>query len=566
MNNRTGLWVFLFGLAMGLLSLTISTSCATIGAPEGGERDTIPPQILTTFPENLGTAYSLAGEPLFDYAGKQIEITFDEYYVLRNPSSQIYLSPPTDGELDIQQKGKKLRIRLPDSLQAATTYTLNFGASLTDLTEGNVQQRFKYVFSTGSFIDSFFVEGHVTDGYTAEKVRDLTVMLYGVDDSSTLALDSIPMTQRPSYFGVTDDKGHFLIDFVKSGRYLVFAFEDKNNDLLYNPGIEIMGFVPELVTADSLPVVSLSMSKEWLAPELRNAQHQAWGKIRFPFSAPVKNLQWQGPLFPDSAFQQAILQTASRSDTFDLYFDHYSLDSLVFLLTVNDSIQDTALVMMRSYDPPAFTWRLSASPYLHPGDSLKLQSSRPFRLLDPNLTIVRNTDTVRFRPDQVNDFRFSHDLGLRYEAPISCQLIIYPGQLEVLGGEKNADTLVMEWKTLGEEDYAVLLLQVEANWTAPLLFELLNERNKVLRRFAFTGSLKERLPYMEPGRYKARLLEDLDGDQEWSPGNWLERKQAERMFFYDEMITLKANWDVESVWRVRTEDYGLRKKETKAEE
>lgn len=566
MNKRTGLWVFLMGLATALLSLTISTSCATIGAPEGGARDTIPPQILSTVPENLGTAYSLSGEPLMDYSGKEIEIEFDEYYVLRNPSSQIYLSPPTEGELDIRQKGKKLRIRLPDSLQVATTYTLNFGAALTDLTEGNVQQRFKYVFSTGSFIDSFYVEGHVTDGYTAEGVRDLTVMLYLVDDSNSTSLDSIPMTERPSYFGVTNDKGHFLIDFVKSGRYLVFAFEDKNNDLLYNPGVETMGFAPDLVTADSLPVVALRMSKEWLPPQLRNAQHQSWGKIRFPFSAPVNSLQWKGPLYPDSTLKQAILRPALRSDTFDLYFDHFSLDSLVFQLRVNDSIQDTALVMMRTYDPPAFSWRLSAAPYLHPGDSLKLLSSRPFRLLEPNLTIVRNTDTVRFRPDGVKEFRFSHDLGLRYEAPINCQLIIYPGQLEVLGGEKNSDTLVMEWKTLGEEDYAVLLLQVEANWTAPLLFELLNERNKVLRRFSFTGSLKEHLPYMEPGRYKARLLEDVDGNGEWSPGNWLARKQPERMFFYDEVITLKANWDVESVWRVRSEDYGLREKETTNEE
>ena len=78
--------------------------------------------------------------------------------------------------LNSNKKGKKLYVQLPDSLKAATTYTLNFGPSITDLTEGNVQNRFKYVFSTGTFIDSFLVQiGR--DAYTQKAKKNMTGFL-----------------------------------------------------------------------------------------------------------------------------------------------------------------------------------------------------------------------------------------------------------------------------------------------------------------------------------------------------------------------------------------------------
>jgi hypothetical protein len=554
--NKGSRLISLFLGVSSLFTLTVGTpSCATIGSPDGGERDTIPPQIISTEPANLNTGYDKSGNLLTDFSRKKITIEFDEYYVLRNASGQIYLSPPTDKDLEIDQKGKKLEIRLPDSLLKATTYTLNFGSSITDLTEGNEQKRFKYVFSTGSFIDSFYVEGRLMDAYLNVAVKDLTVMLYHVEDSMINRLDSIPLKRKPSYFGVTNEQGEFLIDFVKSGRYLVFAFDDKNSDLLYNPGVEMHAFVDELVWADSLPFVNLRLSKEELPPTLRNPSHKSWGQIHFPFSSTVNKFEWEGPLVEDSAFTKGILKASAQQDTFKIYFDDFSLDSLLFRITVNDTVIDTALIAMRTYDPPSVKYRLSASPYLHPNDSLKILASRPFAIQEPDLKILRDSDTLGYRPGDVSDYRFKQNLNIRYEDPMVSKLLILPGQLQALGGILNEDTLSLEWKTQNDEAYAILLLQVEADWDAPLVFQLLSDRGKIIAEYPFQTFLKKKLPYLEAGQYNARILEDLNRDGKWTTGSWLKRTQAERMFFYEEKLSLKANWEVENVWKVKSSDF-----------
>lgn len=42
-------------------------------------------------------------------------------------------------------------VKFNDSLQANTTYSMNFGESIEDNNEGNPYRQFKYVFSTGSY-------------------------------------------------------------------------------------------------------------------------------------------------------------------------------------------------------------------------------------------------------------------------------------------------------------------------------------------------------------------------------------------------------------------------------
>ena len=547
-------WILLICLLILVFSGgRILPSCAMIGAPTGGARDTIPPQIVGEEPPNLSVAF-VDGEKAFSFSGNRIEIEFDEYIVLRDALNQIYISPPTEEDLKTELRGKTLRIELPDSLEPFTTYTINFGKSITDLTEGNIQKRYKYVFSTGAFIDSLYVTGIVNDGFLNETVKDLPVVLYEID-SVDQPIDSLPLLERPSYYAVSGEDGSFRIDYVKSGSFLVFAFEDKNSDFLYNPGIERFAFHAGLVSSDSLPEVDLRTSTEKRPPQLRQGLHPKWGRISFPFSGEVDRISVEGPVPADTAFRESVLRSSSNRDTIHLFFNNFSRDSLQFYLTINDTVLDTALVLMRSYDPPKPAYRLSATPFLHPGDSLFLFGERPFRLVKPDLTIFRESDTLGMRPGQVDEYLFKHDLAIRYEEKSSSKLVIYPNQIEALGGIMNEDTLTFEWKTQNDEDYAELILQVDTDWEAPFVFELLRDGREVFERYSFTSDWKYRLTHIEAGRYNARLLEDLDGNGQWTPGSWFDRRQPERYFFYEEAITVKANWELETVWKVREQAF-----------
>ena len=105
------LLIFLFGI-----------SCANRGTPSGGEKDTTPPVIVKSEPENFTTGFSV----------DEIEIQFDEYVKIKNLSKNLIISPPMDPEPQITPLGsasKKITIKLFDTLRPNTTYTFNFGES-----------------------------------------------------------------------------------------------------------------------------------------------------------------------------------------------------------------------------------------------------------------------------------------------------------------------------------------------------------------------------------------------------------------------------------------------------
>ena len=84
-------------------SLIFSKSCAnTSTPPEGGPKDTIPPVLVEIIP-----AYNSTGHPT-DVRHSSVSFEFDEYVVLNNPNSYIYLSPPQSKPPTAKIKGKKV--------------------------------------------------------------------------------------------------------------------------------------------------------------------------------------------------------------------------------------------------------------------------------------------------------------------------------------------------------------------------------------------------------------------------------------------------------------------------
>src|SRR5690606_23040147 len=113
--------------------------CAKKGTPTGGERDTIPPTIVRSNPEN----YSI------NFTGDEIEIRFDEYIKLKDIGNELIISPPMEYTPIITplSTSKTLKIKILDTLKPNTTYSFNFGNSIVDNNEENKYEYFKYVFS-----------------------------------------------------------------------------------------------------------------------------------------------------------------------------------------------------------------------------------------------------------------------------------------------------------------------------------------------------------------------------------------------------------------------------------
>ena len=235
--------------AIGLFFFVL-ISCAEPSMPQGGPKDNKAPALNKK-------RYSTPNKST-NFRDNQIILTFDEWIKIQAAYSQLIISPPLENKPDLKVINKSLVLKWKEVLKDSTTYTINFGDAVRDITENNITQNLKFVFSTGPFLDSLSCSGQIVDAETGDPVEGALVMLYQNLE------DSIPLSQKPYYFSKTDEQGAFEIENIQDNRYRIFALLDKNSDYIYNLTDEKIAFLDSsFLMNDSLqPFVKLSMFNE----------------------------------------------------------------------------------------------------------------------------------------------------------------------------------------------------------------------------------------------------------------------------------------------------------------
>lgn len=209
-----------------LIALCAIVSCARMGSPDGGWYDEDPPRIMGSYPAEKAT----------NVKGKKMAIYFDEYIKLADATQNVIVSPPQIEMPDIKAAGKKIVIKLQDTLKSNMTYTVDFSDAITDNNEDNPLGNYTYTFSTGEQIDTLEVSGHVIDASNLEPVKGILVGLY--DDLADSAFQTKPMLRVAR----TDGRGRFVIRGVAPGEYRVYALQDADGNYTFSQKSEMLAF------------------------------------------------------------------------------------------------------------------------------------------------------------------------------------------------------------------------------------------------------------------------------------------------------------------------------------
>jgi hypothetical protein len=247
-----------------LLVVAASQSCAnTKQGPVGGPKDTIPPVIVGINPD----------VPMLNFPiqkGK-ISLTFNEYVQLKNQYQEIVLSPPTKKRPIAKIKKKSVVVSFDDTLKANQTYSISFGNAISDVNESNPFNGYVIDFSTGDSIDSLILSGTVMDYATLLPLKGVYVALYTNPTDSCVVKDLADAATR------SDDWGYFCFRGLKGVPYAIYAWEDKNNNQLYDRGGELAGFcdstiTPTIVAKNGMPQIAMMNMKDTLACLSRPSQ------------------------------------------------------------------------------------------------------------------------------------------------------------------------------------------------------------------------------------------------------------------------------------------------------
>ena len=228
-----------------IVALTIG--CATVNSPKGGPVDSLPPRVVATTP----LPYSV------NFTGRKITIEFNEYVQLKDQSKLFFVSPAPKRKPTLTLKGRSVVVEFRDSLDANTTYRLDFGGSIVDNNEGNRLDGFSFVFSTGDAIDSLYMAGQVLDARTQDTLVGAFVHFFDAAADS-MTLDSVLFKSRAGAVFRTDSSGFFVADILKEKPYRIYAFLDKNGDQAYQPGADMVGFLDSVYNPIDLPPFSIA--------------------------------------------------------------------------------------------------------------------------------------------------------------------------------------------------------------------------------------------------------------------------------------------------------------------
>jgi hypothetical protein len=204
--------------ALIIIVLWVGLSCANVGNPNGGPYDEVPPKFIGSNP----------ALNQLNFQGKVIEIEFDEFVSVDNPSENVIVTPPQKQNPTVLNLGKKIRIELKDTLKENTTYTIDFTSSVADNNEKNVLENFSFAFSTGDVLDTMKISGRLIDAETLEPIQKIMVGIH--NDLSDTAFVKTPFLRTSK----TNERGRFVIHNITPGEYHVFALEDKNRNYAYD--------------------------------------------------------------------------------------------------------------------------------------------------------------------------------------------------------------------------------------------------------------------------------------------------------------------------------------------
>ncbi len=510
-------------------------NCANRGRPQGGEKDTDPPDVTKSIPDN----YSI------NFSSDEIKIYFDEYIKLKDLQKQLIISPPMETQPEVLPLGtasKYITIKIFDTLQPNTTYAFNFGQSVVDNNEGNPYPFFRYVFSTGSYIDSLTVKGNILDAEKLKPEEFVSVMLYEKDSTYT---DSIIYKKNPKYVTNTlDSVTTFTVENIKAGTYKLIALKDENQNNTFQQKSDKIGFLEGFITVPKDTTYNLSLFNEEVDFRAIRGSQIAGNKIAFGFEGDPKNMKINILDTLPSNYKYRITKDKEADTLYYWYVPKFERDSLLFNITNQEFKykKDSLVVKIRDMMQDTLVPTLSPKGIIGFEKMLEVSGTTPWEKIDKSRIILIDKDTLQvdftYKLDTLNN-KYVFDFKKEEEQKYFFQFL--PGAFTDIFENTN-DTIDLALRTKQYLDYGNIRITLQ-NAKYPLIVQLTNEQGEVQsEKFSIEPEPLD-FRYLDPKKYYIRVVFDTNGNQKWDPGSFLLNRQPERISYYPELIDARAGWD-----------------------
>ena len=598
-------------LPLLLMMVIIGYSCASMGTPDGGPYDEMPPKFVGSSPRLHAV----------NVKDKKIELEFDEFIKLEKPSEKVVVSPPQLEQPEIKVVGKKVVAQLFDTLKHATTYTIDFSDAIVDNNEGNPMGNFTYSFSTGATIDTMEVSGAVLNAEDLDPIKGIQVGLHmNLNDS---ALNTLPFDRVSR----TDSRGRFSIRGVAPGKYRIYALMDGTQNYLYDSKTETVAFSDSIIIPSMMPatrqdtlwkdtltidtiktvgytrfmpddIILRAFKEENTRQYLSRKERDKENHFILTFSAKADTLPTLKGLNFDE--KDAFVIEANEGndsicywvkdslvyqmDTLAIQVDYLYTDTLDQLVPKTDTLYLANKLTREQRDKlkkqeeekkekeRKKREKKGEAPKPEPTLFLKMNVDAP-SAFDINRNVVLSFDEPLARIDTSSIHVSVKEDTLWVEKPfILVADSVIPRRYEILADWQpdreyqlkidstaitglyglHTDKVDQSFKVKKLDEYGTLFFNIRGV-NQPAIVELLDAAGKVIRQQRVTPEGTADFYYLAPNtKYYVRMFMDRNGNGKWDTGNVEKRMQPEEVYYLPKSWEMKANFDFEETWDIHS--------------
>lgn len=595
-------------------AVVLLAACASIGRPEGGERDELPPVFVRSNPEP-GT---------LGFSGNRLAIYFDENIKMEDVVNKVVVSPVQKQPPSISANGKRLSVEFRDTLLADATYTIDFSDAIRDLNEGNILDGFAFDFSTGDTRDSLVISGMLFEARNLEPAQGMIVGVY-----SNLA-DSAITTLPFDRIAKTNQYGQFVIRNLAPGTYNLYAVNDLNRDYHWDRSEDVafLGHtvVPEVVdimvtdtlrASNGLDSIVMRNGHKYLPNDLlltwfnenyrsqylKNNSRIDSTRVEIELGAPTDTMPVITLLNTPAAGRR--LDEISRID------HSAACDSITYWITDKEVIATDTLMLearyLRTDTLDQLTWTT---------DTLRLLNRERSNFRKALEKRDKEREKIRKKKqEQGKDTTFvdepvfmNFDIGTRGNQELNLPMYFTASQpvdtiierkihlemrVDTLWRDMGLQhitrdslnrqlrfTLRHDWKE-GEryritvDSAAVTGIYKNVNKSASTEFTVKKLEDYSTIKFNLTGipegedmivellNSQDRpiatsavvdgsaiFTFVTPNTYYARAYVDTNRNGKWDTGSVNEQRQPEDVYYYPKKLAVKKNWDIEQTWDI----------------
>lgn len=517
--------------------MIILAGCAKKGSPTGGPKDSLAPVAKTFFPDN----YSV------NFKGQRIEIDFDEFIKLKKVKEELLVSPPLnyDPILSPQTSSKTLKITFIDTLQEETTYVLHFGNSIVDNNEENVLPQFKYVFSTGTYLDSLSLSGQVRSANKPELDGPVTVMLYPAEQMTDSTIYSI----KPRYVATArSSDGAFSLTNLKEGQYYVLALKEEQKNYTFQTQTDQIAFKLEPINlpGDSIrPLYLFSQEPEFA---WTRGAHAGKNRIVFGYNGQRKNRRVT-PLFSTASDFRYTWTEAQKIDSLNFWFTPaFDLDAqdTLWFAAETDFGRDSLAIRLKDLYQDSLKVNPITRGVFSPKDSIRFSANTPIWQIDPEkIQIIDKDSTIIPVETRLDSLRNTVTLAIEIKDDNRYQVDLFPEAFQDFFAQTH-DTLSYTFKTKPLSDYGTINLNFSGQTNCPILIELVDTKQNPVaeawRQEADGASVY--FDYIDPDKYRVRITLDCNENALWDTGDYDKKIQPEAVHYLPGLLDIRANWSL----------------------